>query len=89
MAAPAATQVCASGRQVRRGGLIAVDNTLFYGRLADPEVQDKQTQALRHFNAHVLAGAPRRRAHAACPGPCAAHAGTGTKASLLRAQMTG
>lgn len=40
---------------VRLGGLIAVDNTLWYGKCADPEVQDKQTVALRAFNAAVLA----------------------------------
>ena len=28
---------------VRPGGLIAVDNTLFYGRLADPSVSDRAT----------------------------------------------
>jgi hypothetical protein len=39
------------------GGLIAVDNTLWYGKVADPEVDDKQTAALREFNARVLAGA--------------------------------
>ena len=45
--------------QVRVGGLIAVDNTLWYGKVADAEVQDKQTIALREFNARVLAGTPR------------------------------
>ena len=39
------------------GGLIAVDNTLWYGKVADDAVQDKQTVALRDFNARVLAGA--------------------------------
>jgi predicted O-methyltransferase YrrM len=39
------------------GGLVAVDNTLWYGKVADVEVQDKQTIALREFNARVLAGA--------------------------------
>ena len=42
------------------GGLIAVDNTLWYGKVADAEVQDKQTIALREFNARVLAGAALR-----------------------------
>ncbi len=32
---------------VRPGGLIAVDNTLWYGRVADPEVQDTRTQHIR------------------------------------------
>lgn len=41
--------------QVRVGGLIAIDNTLWYGKVADDEVTDKQTVALREFNAAVLA----------------------------------
>ncbi len=52
--------------QVRVGGLIAVDNTLWYGKVADPEVDDKQTAALRVFNARVLAGAWRRALRRAC-----------------------
>jgi hypothetical protein len=52
--------------QVRVGGLIAVDNTLWYGKVADPEVDDKQTAALRVFNARVLAGAWRRAMRRAC-----------------------
>ena len=39
---------------LRPGGVIAVDNTLWYGKVADPSVDDKQTVALREFNAHVL-----------------------------------
>mmetsp|Transcript_30415 Transcript_30415/g.54475 ORF Transcript_30415/g.54475 Transcript_30415/m.54475 type:complete len:283 (-) Transcript_30415:30-878(-) len=39
---------------VRPGGLIIADNVLFYGKVADPEVNDKFTQALRDFNTHVL-----------------------------------
>jgi predicted O-methyltransferase YrrM len=35
---------------VRPGGLIVVDNVLFYGKVADPEVQDKITVAIRQFN---------------------------------------
>jgi predicted O-methyltransferase YrrM len=35
---------------VRPGGLIIVDNVLWYGKVADPEVQDKQTVAIRDFN---------------------------------------
>ncbi len=35
---------------VRRGGLIAVDNTLWYGRVADPRVRDADTRAIRAFN---------------------------------------
>ena len=52
--------------QVRVGGLIAVDNTLWYGKVADAEVQDKQTMALREFNARVLAGAAARPRYAPC-----------------------
>jgi predicted O-methyltransferase YrrM len=35
---------------VRPGGLIAIDNVLWSGRVADSQVQDKQTQAIRAFN---------------------------------------
>jgi predicted O-methyltransferase YrrM len=35
---------------VRSGGLIAVDNTLWSGRVADPTDQDKITRTLRQFN---------------------------------------
>ena len=35
---------------LRPGGLIAVDNTLWSGRVADAGVQDQDTQALRAFN---------------------------------------
>jgi len=38
---------------VRANGLIAVDNTLWSGRVADPQVQDDDTRALRDFNARV------------------------------------
>lgn len=38
---------------VRPGGLIIVDNVLWYGKVADPEVQDKQTDAIREFNEFV------------------------------------
>lgn len=37
-------------RLLRPGGLIVVDNTLWSGRVADPEVADADTIALRHFN---------------------------------------
>ena len=54
------------------GGLIAVDNTLWYGKVADAAVQDKQTVALREFNARVLAGArmAQCRNAASCAGKC-------------------
>ena len=38
---------------VRPGGLIAVDNTLWYGRVADPEVQDNRTKRIRALNEKV------------------------------------
>lgn len=38
---------------VRSGGLIAVDNTLWYGRVADPAVQDKRTQSIRALTEKV------------------------------------
>jgi len=38
---------------VRVGGIIAIDNTLWYGRVADPEVQDKRTQRIRALNEKV------------------------------------
>ncbi|MFM2063946.1 MAG: hypothetical protein RLZZ507_3617 [Cyanobacteriota bacterium] len=35
---------------IRRGGLIAVDNVLWSGKVADPEIQDNQTKKIRAFN---------------------------------------
>ncbi len=35
---------------VRAGGLIALDNTLWSGSVADPENKDEDTVALRHLN---------------------------------------
>jgi predicted O-methyltransferase YrrM len=35
---------------LRPGGLIAVDNTLWSGQVADPAVQDADTRAIRAFN---------------------------------------
>ena len=40
---------------VRPGGLIAVDNVLFYGKVADPGAQDKATMALKEFNDALMA----------------------------------
>jgi caffeoyl-CoA O-methyltransferase len=40
-------------RLVRRGGLIAVDNVLWDGRVADPANAEESTQAIRAFNARV------------------------------------
>lgn len=35
---------------IRPGGLIAIDNVLWSGRVADSQVQDQSTQAIRKFN---------------------------------------
>ncbi|MEG4854794.1 class I SAM-dependent methyltransferase [Microcoleus sp. B5-D4] len=35
---------------VRNGGLIVIDNVLWSGRVADPQVQDESTTAIRSFN---------------------------------------
>lgn len=35
---------------IRPGGLIAIDNVLWSGRVADQQVQDQSTQAIRKFN---------------------------------------
>ena len=41
-------------RLVRRGGVIAVDNTLWSGKVGDPTVLDEDTKAIRGFNATVV-----------------------------------
>jgi len=41
-------------RLVRPGGLIAVDNTLWSGRVADPADDEESTRALRAFNATLV-----------------------------------
>ncbi len=38
---------------VRTGGLIAIDNVLWSGRVADPKDQEKDTLAIRSFNSHL------------------------------------
>ncbi len=35
---------------VRPGGLIAIDNVLWSGRVADPQIQDNRTNSIRAFN---------------------------------------
>ena len=40
-------------RLVRRGGLIAIDNVLWSGRVADPAVNDDDTLAIRALNAAI------------------------------------
>jgi predicted O-methyltransferase YrrM len=42
-------------RLIRPGGLIAVDNTLWSGAVADPGDHEADTLALREFNEHLLA----------------------------------
>jgi caffeoyl-CoA O-methyltransferase len=39
--------------RLRPGGVILVDNVLWMGRVADPEVDDDQTRAIRAFNDRV------------------------------------
>jgi predicted O-methyltransferase YrrM len=39
---------------LRAGGLIAVDNTLWSGRPADPAADDSETQAIRAFNQRLF-----------------------------------
>lgn len=38
---------------IRPGGLIAIDNTLWDGKVADPKVNDPDTVAIRHLNAKI------------------------------------
>jgi caffeoyl-CoA O-methyltransferase len=38
---------------LRPGGLVVVDNTLWSGRVADPENAEADTVAMRHFNEHL------------------------------------
>ncbi len=40
---------------VRSGGLIAIDNTLWHGRVIDPAVTDGDTEAIRRFNERLKA----------------------------------
>ena len=35
---------------LRRGGMVAIDNVLWFGSVADPEDTDKRTVAIREFN---------------------------------------
>ncbi|XP_052164356.1 uncharacterized protein LOC127781442 [Oryza glaberrima] len=39
---------------VRVGGLIVIDNVLWYGRVADPLVNDRKTISIRNFNKKLL-----------------------------------
>jgi predicted O-methyltransferase YrrM len=38
---------------IRQGGLIALDNTLWSGKVADPKIHDPDTDALRALNAKI------------------------------------
>jgi caffeoyl-CoA O-methyltransferase len=38
---------------IRPGGLIAIDNVLWYGRVADSEIQDRRTKRIRALNEKV------------------------------------
>ncbi|XP_020114819.1 uncharacterized protein LOC109728727 isoform X2 [Ananas comosus] len=40
---------------VRVGGLIVIDNVLWHGKVADPQVKDSKTVSLRNFNKKLLA----------------------------------
>lgn len=40
-------------RRTRPGGLILADNVLWFGKVADPSIDDEQTRAIRAFNDHV------------------------------------
>lgn len=39
---------------IRPGGLIVIDNMLWYGKPADPSEKDKDTQAIREFNQQLF-----------------------------------
>jgi predicted O-methyltransferase YrrM len=45
----------AAVRLVRKGGVIAIDNVLWSGRVADPEVTDDDTNAIRALNDDIAA----------------------------------
>jgi len=42
-------------RLARQGGLVAADNVLFHGTVADPANRDPDTEAIRNFNRHLRA----------------------------------
>ncbi|MDC1215315.1 class I SAM-dependent methyltransferase [bacterium] len=39
---------------IKPGGIVAIDNVLWYGKVADTEITDKQTVAIREFNQKVF-----------------------------------
>ncbi|RMD75117.1 MAG: SAM-dependent methyltransferase, partial [Bacteroidetes bacterium] len=38
---------------VRPGGLIAIDNTLWDGKVAEPDNREPETEAIRSLNSHL------------------------------------
>jgi predicted O-methyltransferase YrrM len=38
---------------VRTGGLIAIDNVLWYGQVADPDISDRRTEQIRALNTQL------------------------------------
>ena len=38
---------------LRSGGVLAIDNVLWKGQVADPKIKDDDTQAIRQLNAKV------------------------------------
>ena len=50
---------------LRPGGLIAVDNVLWYGRVIDASVDDPDTRAIRAFNEQIKSGRSGVVEHAA------------------------
>ena len=44
--------------RVRPGGLVLIDNTIWYGQIINPEVNDKDTVAIRQVNDAVCCGSP-------------------------------
>lgn len=41
--------------RIRTNGLLIADNTLWSGKVADPQIIDDETEAIRKFNDHVVA----------------------------------
>lgn len=41
-------------RLLKPGGVVAIDNTLWHGTVADPSVSDRDTEAIRALNAKLL-----------------------------------
>uniref|UniRef100_A0A8D0GFV5 Catechol-O-methyltransferase domain containing 1 n=1 Tax=Sphenodon punctatus TaxID=8508 RepID=A0A8D0GFV5_SPHPU len=41
-------------RLVRKGGIIAIDNVLWYGKVLKPRKDDPETQSIHHFNEKIF-----------------------------------